>query len=63
MGDIEEIKEVKEEQKEVKKLDDILKRYAESQNEIMGVLAALLVRLEVVEKKLSNPILTKLIDE
>lgn len=56
-----EIEEVKEE-KEPKKLEDILKRYGESQKELMEVLVTLFVRLETAEKKLASPLLSKLLE-
>lgn len=58
-----EIEEVKEDQKqEPKLLEDILKRHVDSQKEMMDVLVTLFVRLEAVEKKLSNPLLAKLLE-
>lgn len=64
MGDIEIIEEVVDqpETPEPKKLEDILKRYGESQKEMMEVLIAMFVRLEAAEKKLANPLLAKLLE-
>jgi hypothetical protein len=60
MAEIEE--EVKEEVKEPKKLEDIIKRYGDSQNEMMHVLVNIFVKLETLEKKLDSPILNKLLN-
>lgn len=57
-----EIEEVDVEKQEPKMLEDILKRYGESQKEIMDVLVTLFVRLETAEKKLASPLLAKLIE-
>jgi hypothetical protein len=60
MAEIEE--EVKEEVKEPKKLEDIIKRYGDSQNEMMHVLVNIFVKLETLEKKRDSPILNKLLN-
>lgn len=52
---VEEPQEPKVEEK--KDLADIVKRYMESQKELMEVVVALLVRLEKIEGALNSPLL------
>ena len=57
-----EIKEVEEKKEEPKMLEDIVKRYLESQKELMDVMVTLFVKMDVAEKKLASPLLNKLLD-
>lgn len=45
MGEIEEVVE----QQEPKKVEDIIKRYIESQNELMEMIATLFIRLNKIK--------------
>jgi len=59
MADITDADAIVEEPKveEKKDLADIVKRYMESQKELMEVIVALLVRLEKIEGALNSPLL------
>ena len=59
MADITDADAIVEEPKveEKKDLADIVKRYMESQKELMEVVVALLVRLEKIEGALNSPLL------
>jgi archaellum component FlaC len=61
MSEIEEVEKV-EEEKKPKDLKDIMERYGAAQNELIEVLVTMFVKLDTVEKKLSNPLLSKLLE-
>ena len=65
MTEIEEVKEEeikKEEEKKPKDLKEIMERYATAQSELVEVIITMFVKLDVVEKKLENPLLQKLLN-